>query len=237
MINGERQKLGLPPVRCNGGWAWTEAESTVVLVSPHYYGNEGAPDWPAVTWGGFSIWQGPDGQQLDGALDAHIDDGDPPVLVTLGTSAATDAGRQFARIAADLDRLGLRSVLLLGDAANHSQVGDRPGVVTFAPMTQVVSRCKVAVVSGALGGVAAALSAGVPVVVHPQLFDQVWHGRRVQELGVGLMARRTGQVARAARAIGDDPSYAERARALATRMASEDGPGAMVRAVEDLLVR
>lgn len=235
IINAERAKLGLPPVRCNGGWAWTEAESTVVLVSPHYYGSEGAPDWPLVRWGGFSIWHGPDGQQLDTALDSYIDDGEPPVLVTLGTSAATDAGRQFARIATDLDRLGLRSVLLLGDDANRVHVADRPGAVTFAPMTQVVARCKVAVLSGALGGIAAALSAGVPIVIHPQLFDQVWHGRRAQDLGVGLMARRTGQVARAVRAISDDPGYAERARALAARMAGEDGPGAMVHAVEDLL--
>lgn len=234
IVNGERERLGLAPIRCNGGWAWTEADATVVLVSPHYYG-DGAPDWPPVTWGGFSIWHGPDGQQVDEALDQYVDVGEPPVLVMLGTSAATDAGMQFARIATDLDRRGLRSVLLVGDPANLSEVGQRDGAVTFAPVTQLLPRCSVAVVSGALGGVAAALSAGVPVVIHPQLFDQVWHGRRVEDLGVGLMAKRTGQVAAAAKRINDDPGYAERARALAAKMAGEDGSGAMVRAVEALL--
>jgi UDP:flavonoid glycosyltransferase YjiC (YdhE family) len=234
VINAERARLGFGPIRCNGGWAWTEADATVVLVSPHYYG-AGAPDWPPVTWGGFSIWHGPDGEELDEALDRHVDAGDPPVLVMLGTSAATNAGAQFARIAADLDRFGMRSVLLVGDPACLPEVAHRPGAVTFAPVTKLLPRCAVAVTSGALGGVAAALSAGVPVVIHPQLFDQVWHGRRVEQLGVGVLARRTSQVAAAVRRVSEDAGYTERARALAARMADEDGPGAMVHAVEALL--
>jgi UDP:flavonoid glycosyltransferase YjiC (YdhE family) len=233
-INATRAQLGRPPLRGAAGWAWLEADATVVLASRHYYG-DGAPDWPPVTWGGFSIWTGPDGQELDPALDRHLDGGDPPVLVMLGTSAASSAGDQFARIAGDLDRRGLRSVLLVGDAANLDAVAGRPGAVTFAPITSLLPRCRAAVVSGALGGVAAALSAGVPVVVHPQLFDQVWHGRRVQDLGVGLLARRTREVAGAVQRIVDDGGYAVRARTLADRMAGEDGAAVMVEVVESLL--
>jgi UDP:flavonoid glycosyltransferase YjiC (YdhE family) len=77
-------------------------------------------------------------------LDAYIDTGDPPVLVTLGTSAATDAAERFARIRA-------------------------------------------AVVSGAYGSVAAAVTAGIPTV-HPQWSDQFWHGRQVRTLGVTVEA-------------------------------------------------
>ena len=233
-INPVRERLGQAPIKGNGGWAWIEADATVVLLSRHYYG-DGAPDWPAVTWGGFSHWGGPEGQTVDRDLEDHVEAGTPPVLVTLGTSAASGAGAQFARIARDLDQLGLRSVLLVGDPANLAAVADRPGAVTFAPMTALLPRCQVAVVSGALGGVAAALSAGVPVVVHPQLFDQVWHGRRAQELGVGILATRTGRVASAVKRIVDDPSYAQRAGALAARMAGEDGAAATAGAVEALL--
>jgi len=234
IINTERGRLGQKPIRGNGGWAWTEADATVVLASNHYYGDS-APDWPRVTWGGFSIWHGPPNQVLDDSLDRYVDDGDPPVLVMLGTSAATNAGAQFARIAADLDRHGLRSVLLVGDPSNLAAVAHRPGAVTFAPITPLLPRCQVAVVSGALGGLAAALTAGVPVVIHPQLFDQVWHGRRVEDLGVGLMARRTGQVGDAVRRISDDPGYTERARALALRLADDDAAGVMAQTVEGLL--
>jgi UDP:flavonoid glycosyltransferase YjiC (YdhE family) len=81
---------------------------------------------------------------------------------------------------------------------------------------------------------AAAMTAGVPTVVHPQLFDQVWNGRRVEQLGVGVHARRARDVAPAVRRILGDPGYAERARALATRLAEEDGAGACADAVETL---
>jgi rhamnosyltransferase subunit B len=234
-INAVRAQLGQSRLRGNAGWAWLEADRTVVLASRHYYG-PGADDWPPVTWGGFSIWHGPDDQTLDPALDAHVDAGDPPVLVTLGTSAATDASEQFARIAGDLDAAGLRSVLLVGHEGNLARVADRPGAVTFAPITELLPRCRVAVVSGALGGLAAALTAGVPVVIHPQLFDQVWHGRRVEQLGVGVMARKSEDVGAAVERIVDDPSYTERARALAAAMAGEDGSRVLADAVESLLV-
>ncbi|MGK2950372.1 MAG: nucleotide disphospho-sugar-binding domain-containing protein [Acidimicrobiales bacterium] len=235
VINDVRADLGLEPTRCAAGWSWLEADTTVVLV-PHAYYGDGAADWPPVTWGGFSIWEGPAGQELDPALDAWIDAGDPPVLVMLGTSAATNAGQQFRQIAEHLDRIGLRSVLLVGDPANLAAVGERPGAVTFAPVTQLLPRCRAAVMSGALGGVAAALTAGVPLVVHPQLFDQVWHGRRVQDLGVGRLARRTSAVAPAVRRLLDDPGTADRCTALAERVRAEDGVTATVAAVDQVLV-
>ena len=234
-VNRFRRGLGLPPLRGNAGWAWRDADTTVVLVSRHYFG-EGAEDWDPVTWGGFSWWDG--GGVVAEDVDAFVGDGDdPPVLVTLGTSAASGAGEHFARIAADLDRLGVRSLLLVGDAKNLARLGDRPGACTFAPLPPLLPRCRVAVISGALGGLAAALRAGVPIVVVPQLFDQIWHGRRVEELGVGIHARRPSHVGAAVGRILDDPSYAERAAAFAAEVAGEDGAGVLADAAEALAIR
>ena len=154
--------------------------------------------------------------------------------MTLGTSAAT-AGEKFARIAEALDAAGLRSVLLVGHERNLEPVGSHPAAVTFAPLTTLLPRCSVAVVSGALGGLAAALAAGVPVVVYPQLVDQVWHGRRVAELGVGLPARRVNDIGPAVVRVATDPTFTKRAQALAARMAGEDAPGTVLDAVERLI--
>ncbi len=233
-INELRRSCGLAPLRGNAGWAWSEADSTVILASRDYFGAS-APDWPPVTWGGFSIWSGAAQPSMDPGLGAYVDAGPPPVVVTLGTSAAAGAGEKFARIAADLDAAHLRSVLLVGHERNLEPVASHPAAVTFAPLALLLPRCSVAVVSGALGGLAAALAAGVPVVVHPQLVDQSWHARRVVELGVGLPARRASEVGPAAARVAGDPRFSERARALAARMADEDGPGAVVNAVERLI--
>lgn len=154
------------------------------------------------------------------------------MLVCLGTSAAAGAARAFATIANDLRDIGVRPLLLVGDPGNLAHVADVPGAFEFAPVPKVVERCAVAVVSGALGTLAAALSAGVPVVVLPQLFDQIWHGHRVEQLGVGVMAARPSKVAAAVAGIISEPQYEQRARALGERLRLEDGAAALVDAIE-----
>jgi rhamnosyltransferase subunit B len=234
-INALRRSLDLRPLRGNVLTAWMHADRIVVLVSPRYYSSETPASLP-VTWGGFSHWAGPPGSDaLDPAIEAFLDAGEPPVLVTFGTSAATHAGPRFAAMAAALDELGLRSLLLVGNHDNLPAVAERDGAFVFAPLAPVLARCRAAVISGSLGTMAAALAAGVPVVVVPQLVDQRWHGLQAERLGVGLLARRPSDVTAAVARIRDDPTYAVRARALARALADEDGPGALADAVESVL--
>jgi UDP:flavonoid glycosyltransferase YjiC (YdhE family) len=231
-INDLRRRCGMPTRNGAAVSAYLDAEETVLLTSPRYA--EPADDWPPVTMGGFSIWDGPADMEIPPKLDAYLDDGEPPVLVTLGTSAATDAGQRFARIRADLARRGLRSIILAGNDTNAAALAGQPGVATFVPLTALLPRCRAVVVSGALGSVAAAVSAGVPVVVHPQLWDQYWHGRQLTKLNVGALARSVSQVAdRVESILGDDIATA--ARSLSTSIAEEDGVGALVAAVERVL--
>ena len=98
------------------------------------------------------------------------------------------------RIRSDHAARGLRSIVLAGNEANAAALAGQPGVVPFAPLTKVLPRCSAAVLSGALGSVAASLAAGIPIVIHPQLWDQFWHGRQVAKLGVGALARNVGHV-------------------------------------------
>lgn len=234
-VNALRIELGQPPIKGAAMMTWLDAERIVILVSPHYYG-ETPIDWPSnIEWGGFSMWRGPSSLAVEPAVDAFIDGGEPPVLVTLGTSAATGAGERFAAIGRGLDGLGLRSLHLVADARNLPPLEGRDGVFVFAPMADLVARCRVAVVSGALGAFSTALLHGVPVVVVPQLFDQLWHGRRVEELGVGIMAYTPKGVVKAVARIEADPTFGERARALAARMAQEDGASALADAVESVV--
>ena len=228
-INDLRRRSGMPTRDGAAVSAYRDAVETVLLTSSHYAAP--ADDWPPVTAAGFSMWDGPPDADIPAELDTYIDDGAPPVLVTLGTSAATDAGARFGRIRADLTARGLRSVVLAGNEANAAALAGQPGVVPFAPLTKVLPRCRAAVLSGALGSVAASLAAGIPIVIHPQLWDQFWHGRQVTKLGVGALARNVGHVAsRVESVLEDDATRA--ARELSIAMADEDGPGIMVAAVE-----
>jgi UDP:flavonoid glycosyltransferase YjiC (YdhE family) len=230
-FNRHCQALGQPPLHGNSLLAWTRAERTVVLVSRHYFGPE-PDDWPGWQLGGFSHWAGPQGRRMDPDVEEYLGEGDPPVLVCLGTSAAAGAATAFATIADGLGRASLRPLMFVGSARNLELLDGVPGTFEFAPVGAVADRCAAAVVSGALGTLAAALTAGLPVVVLPQLFDQVWHGHRVEELGVGIMVTRPEKVAGAVARLLGDPRYGARARELAGSMRPEDGAGSLVAAVE-----
>jgi UDP:flavonoid glycosyltransferase YjiC (YdhE family) len=56
----------------------------------------------------------------------------------------------------------------------------------------------------------------------------------VQDLGLGFGVRRAADVGRAVAEIEADPSYGQRARAFAARLAEEDGAVALADAAESL---
>lgn len=232
-VNKVRRRLGATPRRGAATSAWTEADRTVLLASEHWFGPSPA-DWSAYRWGGFTAWA-PAGAALDPEVVRYLDDGNPPVLVTLGTSAASDAGERFRRLRDDLLAIGERPLLLTGTTVDLGALADEAGVFGFAPIDLVAPRCSAAVVSGALGSLAAAARAGLPTVVHPQLFDQVWNAGQAERLGIGVHARSTRQVPGAVQRVLDDPDVARRARELARKMDGEDGAGACADAVENLL--
>lgn len=234
-INRYRRRLGLPGIRGNALLSWTEAERTVVMVSRHYFGDPPL-DWTNWPLTGFSAWPGPAGQLVDHAIDDYLSEGEPPVLVCLGTSAAAGAGQAFATMAEGLRSQGLRPLVLAGNADNLAHLEHEPGAFEFAPVHRVVDRCAVAIVSGALGTLAAVLTAGLPVVVVPQLFDQIWHGRRVEALGVGVMATNPTKAPAAVAKVLRDPAYRHRAHELADKLRAEDGAAALVNAVRDTIL-
>ena len=232
-VNEVRHRVGADPRRGAATSAWTEADRTVLLASEHWFGPSPA-DWDTYSWGGFTAWA-PADAALDSDVVRYLDDGKPPILVTLGTSAASAAADRFRRLRDDLLAIGERPLLLTGTTIDLGDVADGPGVFPFAPIDLVAPRCAAAVISGALGGVAATARAGLPTVVYPQLFDQVWNAGQAERLGVGLHARSAKQVAAAVRRVLENPDIGRQAHRLARAMDGEDGASACADVVEDLL--
>lgn len=232
-VNAVRRTLGAQPRRGAATSAWTEAEHTVLLASKQWF-QPSPDDWPTFEWGGFTAWAPPNAS-LDSDVDGYLDDGQPPVLVTLGTSAASGAGDRFRRLYEGLLAVGQRPLLLTGSTVELGDLAGQPGIFAFAPIDLVAPRCSAAIISGALGSVAAAARAGLPTVVYPQLFDQVWNAGQAERLGIGIHARSTAHAARALPRLLETPSYRQHARELAGSMQEEDGAVACADAVEHLL--
>jgi UDP:flavonoid glycosyltransferase YjiC (YdhE family) len=197
--------------------------------------------WPA-TWEhtGFTLWEGPTGSTVPPDVESYLDAGDPPVVVTFGSSAASVAQPAFEATAAALDALGLRGLFLTGDERNApASMRDHPGVFRFAPLTAVLPRARAIVQSGSHGTNAAAMAAGVPSVTVPFLIDQQWNGRHAAKLGLGEVVKggqRTPDRLRAAIAsVTGDPDYTRRAQAFAASIAGADGVTAAAAAIERVL--
>lgn len=162
-----------------------------------------------------------------------------PVYVGFGSMVGGDE-RFRTLITAALRRAGVRGVIQVdGGAQVVRAVTDDVITIGEAPHSWLFPRMAALVHHAGCGTTAAGLRAGVPAIPIPMMADQPFWAARLAVLGVSpdtVPAGRLDQarLATAIRAAVTDPAFADRARAVAARLAAEDGAGAVVRAVDRL---
>jgi UDP:flavonoid glycosyltransferase YjiC (YdhE family) len=236
-----RTELGLPP----GGNPLFEGQHSPALVlalfSPIFAAKQ--PDFPPQTLvTGFPFYDAAEQRAADPDLLRFLDDGDPPLLFTLGSSAVWIAG-DFYRTSIDAAvALGKRALLLAGEDATALRArGLPPSVmaVDYAPHGVVMPRSLLSVHSGGIGTTAQALRAGRPMLVVPFAHDQPDNARRCVSLGVArTIPRRAYARARVVHELGrlmSDPSYTARAADVGSRIAAEHGTATACDAIERVI--
>ncbi|SDZ09647.1 UDP:flavonoid glycosyltransferase YjiC, YdhE family [Micromonospora pattaloongensis] len=235
-----RARLRLPPIPLGALERRAEAARYPILhgFSPAVLPRP--PDWrPGLEVAGY-WWPAPvPGWRPPAALVDFLADGPPPVFVGFG-SMAGDGERLSELVVPALRRAGVRGVVQSGWAGlSAGRAG--PDIITIGdvPHDWLFPRVTAVVHHAGSGTSAAGLRAGVPAVPVPMLADQPFWAGRLVALGVApraIPARRltVESLAAAIRAAVTQPVFARRARALADRLATEDGAGAVVRAVERL---
>ncbi|MCP9976116.1 glycosyltransferase [Streptomyces somaliensis] len=183
-------------------------------------------------------WPHETGRGLPGELEAFLAAGPAPVFVGLGSATVPDPGRVGRQVVAALRAAGLRGVVQRGwaglapDGDDVLTIGEVPHSLLFPRMAAVVHH------AGA-GTTAAALRAGVPSVPVPVQFDAAFWASRLVALGtapgaVPLRRLTAGTLADALRRATADGSHRVRARALAARLAEEDGVAPVLAALDRL---
>ena len=235
-----RAELGLP----RGGHPLFEGQfsplMTLALFSRVLAGPQ--PDWPPhVRTTGFVFYNGPAAR--DPALASFLDDGPPPVVFTLGSSAVGAAGSFYHESVEAVTRLGVRAVLLTGGYAENLPSVLPPGVllVDRAPHQLLFPRAGAVVHQGGIGTTAQALRSGHPMLVVPHAHDQPDNAFRVTNLGVArtLFPRRykADRVARELERLLVDGHYAEQSAAIAVQVKREGGADGAAEAIEELIGR
>jgi rhamnosyltransferase subunit B len=202
----EFEAAGYTPPRDLYFYAQEVSRTTLGLWSRRLRG-PARDDPPGLTICGAAFPVEPD--PLDPELEAFLQTGDPPVVVTLGTSAR-EMGRPLYRDAADAcARLGRRAVLLTGTSSRPERLPNRVVAFASAPHGRLLHRACAVVHHAGAGTGAQVLRSGRPAVIVPFGHDQIDNASRAERLGVArVVPRRRASVDRLAssleRVLGDE---------------------------------
>jgi UDP:flavonoid glycosyltransferase YjiC (YdhE family) len=199
-------------------------------------------DWPQQTLlTGFPFFDQDGENGLNRDLARFLDEGPPPIVFTLGSSAVWDAGTFYEQSAAAAKLLGRRAVLLVGKDTPNRLARLPDGVMAFeyAPYSELFPRAAAIVHQGGIGTTAQAMRSGRPMLVMPYGHDQPDNAERLVRLGIArTISRYRYTSARAAaelRHLLENPGYSQRADATGAAIRQEDGVRTACDAVERLL--
>jgi MGT family glycosyltransferase len=158
----------------------------------------------------------------------------PLVYVTFGSVAGSfpQALPVYGVALEAVAELPVRVLLTVGRDLHLGVVGGAPDNVRiepWVPQQDVLGHAAAAVVHGGSGSTLGALAAGLPLVVVPLFADQPENARRVAEVGVGIAVEPAREdpsatiapLRAAIESVLADPSYRERAGALADELRAE----------------
>jgi UDP:flavonoid glycosyltransferase YjiC (YdhE family) len=235
--NALRSELGLPPVRrIMGGWHLSPTR--ILAMFPGWFARP-QPDWPRhTTLAGFSRYDGQDLAPPADRLVKFLDAGEPPIVFTLG-SAMSHGARFFSAAIDACQRLGMRGVFVTHADQCPGELPPNILRLEYAPFSWLLPRSAAIVHHGGIGTISHAFAAGVPQIFMPLAYDQFDNSARAARLGVGRTLTPTSlqgpRVADELRKLLSSSRVADRCRAVADKMHSEDGDQRACETIERLI--
>ncbi|MFT3978157.1 MAG: glycosyltransferase [Sphingomonas bacterium] len=194
---------------------------------------------PAVLTG-FPWFDSADGKPsvLPPELASFLNDGPPPLVVSLGSFVPFTAQAFYRRAAEIALELGMRAVLLTqadpGIAEPSIMVAD------YAPHSLLFPHAAAIVHHGGVGTMGQALRSGRPQVIVPFTGDQFDHAKRIERLGVGISASPEGFMKNGTALLREllaDPEQARNADRIAREVRAENGADAAAGRIMQVIER
>ncbi len=236
-LNGIRKGLGLRPVGAEG---FTLPRLNLVPISPIVYPSN--PLWERRhRIVGYWFVEEPRAWKPPEDLISFLNEGDPPILVSLGAMSLEDgeALESAALFVEAIKQTGVRAIIQ-GWEAGIRQLILPPNIFPTGslPHSWLLPWCAGVVHHGGFGTTSAGLRAGVPAFVIPHIADQFYWGQRVHELGVGpkpIQRRKLDKqgLVSALDELVQDKSFRSCAESLGVQIRAENGIENAVRVIEE----
>lgn len=240
VFNAFRKLIGVAPV-ARPLSAGHSPELALFATSRLVYTPEKQPEWPAhhhVT--GHFFVESDDEPEEDPALEAFLEAGEPPVLISFGSMKHEDPGA-LTDLLLDAVRRSGRRALLQGGWARLGEGRELPeGVhpIGFKPYSWLLPRVSCFVQPAGAGATAWALRAGVPTVCVPHVWGQFSYALFARGSGFAGPVVPFGELT--AEALGaaiaetvSDPSYRAAAERLRAVVEAEEGVRGARRLIEE----
>jgi rhamnosyltransferase subunit B len=183
---------------------------------------ERQPDWPPQTLQpGFVRYDRQSKNENLLQLEKFLAAGEPPIVFTLGSSAAHHPGNFYEVSLEAAKQLGRRAILI-GIKGESQSAGPNILILRYAPYSEVFPSAAVIVHQGGSGTTAQAMSAGKPMLFVPFGWDQPDNAARIERKGAGLaVSRKTYSVKTAVEALNrllTEPGFTKQAAEIQSSM-------------------
>jgi UDP:flavonoid glycosyltransferase YjiC (YdhE family) len=236
-----RSELGLPD-RGNPVFEGQHSPALILALFSKLFAQP-QPDWPAQAHAtGFAFYDGRNELEMPPELATFLDNGPPPIVFTLGTSAVWVARDFYSESIAAAKILGRRAVLLIGDDRNQPAEPLPPEIIAinYAPFEALLARACVMVHHGGVGTTSQGLRAGIPTLIVPFAFDQPDNGAHAARLGVSRTLPRpkyrATRVAAELDILLTKNDYGTKAIQVGKLLRQENGAGVASDLIEQLLL-
>lgn len=198
------------------------------------------PDWaPNAVVTGFPFYDGNRERGLTRELKQFLEDGEPPIVFTLGSAAVFSPGDFYEASIQAAKMLNCRAVLLVGKNPAPENLPESIVAFDYAPFSEIFP-CACAIVhQGGVGTTAQALRAGRPTLVVPYSHDQPDNAARVERLGTSRTVSRKQysavRVAKQLRKLLGNSDYAAKAAEIGRIIQVENGVGVACDVIEQQL--
>ncbi len=182
-MNAVRKNLGLEPIE---SWlAWMSSVRNCVGFWPEWFARKEGYGPFEVSAAGFPLQGVPSSGEIPEEAEAFINAGEPPLLITGGTSMLLKSN--FYQVAVEACRiLNHRAILL----CKHKELipeklPDFIRAYEFLPLDNILHRMKLILHHGGIGTIAGAARAAVPQLALAADTDRPDNALRIKEKGIG----------------------------------------------------